>query len=203
MKLIHLPTNKEIAAEKDVANEMLESYPKTYIRAELPEYWRVEGYDKSWEWATPEGVKCEEGKYIEYDVVAYNKFGYNHSACHTPNLPEISRAEFEHHIYKTWMEQQEEEIIKKYMSQPIIMTFTPDLQSLKQQAEAMGYELVRKKEGEKRWESEDNQFCFYNDELSCCIVDKTDGHDIVLDREEITQLIKEVGHIIEKYEEFI
>ena len=82
-------------------------------------------------------------------------------------------------------------------------TIKVDYAFLQQHAQAMGYELVRKKEGEKRWESEDNQFCFYSNELSCCIVDKTDGHDIVLDREEITQLIKEVGHIIEKYEEFI
>jgi len=188
MKLIHLPTNKEIAAEKDVANEMLESYPKTYIRAELPKQWRVERYDKSWEY----GLACYATMNCDW---IYN--GYN------PEEPKISRAEFEHHIYNPWKKEQTKEIIKKYMSQPIIMTFTPDLQSLKQQAEAMGYELVRKKEGEKRWESEDYQFCFYNDELSCCIVDKTDGHDIVLDREEITQLIKEVGHIIEKYEEFI
>lgn len=240
MKLIHLPSETVSNYDEKSAKTLLNSAQADYIRFTIPQYWKVEGYDKSWEWATPEGVKCKEGEYMEYDMVAYNKFGYNNSACHKPNLPLISRAEFEYHIYNPWKAKQgkareyDSPIINELLAEvekenemnwlrssqagwlvdpangllknptrPKIDYEKANLEHLQLLAESMGYDLVKKKESEKRWESEDNHFCFYNEELSCWIVDKIDGHAIVLDRKEITQLIKEVGHIIEKYEEFI
>jgi hypothetical protein len=106
MKYIHLPTGKEIAAEKDVANEMLESYPKTYIRAELPKYWRVEGYSLSFEWAKANRKTTSQN----------SLFVVNHVAKLIVGIEEISRAEFEYHIYNPWKAKKKE---PHYNQQPI------------------------------------------------------------------------------------
>ena len=245
MKLIHLPSETVSNYDEKSAKTLLNSAQADYIRSTIPEHWRVEGYDKGWEWAN---ANSETQDKKEWDWVSNKSLRSKKiaNAFFEGNILQkqtqlIFRAEFEYHIYNPWKAKQGK--AREYDS-PIINELLAEVEKEKENemnwlrssqemnwlrssqagwlvdpangllknptkehlqllAESMGYDLVKKKESEKRWESEDNHFCFYNEELSCWIVDKIDGHAIVLDRKEITQLIKEVGHIIEKYEEFI
>lgn len=95
-KLIHLPTGEELYWSDKHAQLALKSDSNDYIRAELPEHWRVEGYDKSWEWF---------GNIFHLKFVGIDKNGDHWGAndfCEY--YPEISRAEFEYHIYNPWKE---------------------------------------------------------------------------------------------------
>lgn len=137
MKLIHLPTGEEFKVSDE-----LTYYSDDFIRAEIPEYFRVEGYDKSWEWSGNQGM--------QWSWVIYDRKGF-YIADNCKNLEEISRAEFEHHIYNPWKREQlkatgiTSEDYRKL-----------ELEDLRVEAEKMGYELVRKHKdvswcGHKLW----------------------------------------------------
>jgi hypothetical protein len=109
MKYIHVPTGvlyDEPHLSKLDIND--------FIRAELPEHWQIEGYNKSWEWAETEwniaGIKNAKG---------YNVFKHKGFCHHSGNIEEvgfISRAEFEYHIYNPWKAEKKE---PHYNHQPI------------------------------------------------------------------------------------
>lgn len=107
MKLIHLPTG-EIYEEKIQPYKLLNKYPDNYIRAELPEYWRVEGYDKSLEWAKyqPAYDPSEHPWDFVTNKKGRNVFDKECSDVTFMQLTQISRAEFEYHVYNLWREGQ-------------------------------------------------------------------------------------------------
>ena len=192
MKLIHLPTG-QIHNLPTLWEAALQDYPDKYIRATIPEYWKVEGYDKSWEWATPEGVKCKEGECMEYDMIAYNKFGYNNSACHKPNLPEISRAEFEYHIYLPWKKRKGK--AREYDS-PIINELLTEvdldgLNALKKKAKELGYTLV--KEDPSEWVVGRNKYFYEDDYLR--IQDIEDGEYVYIQEDDLDEVIQKIQSI--------
>jgi len=87
-----------------------------FIRAKLPEYWRVEGYDKSWEWFELDYLQHRDGwvyfnsnKLLTKGCCETNSVIYNDAEC-------ISRAEFEYHIYNPWKAGNKE---PHYNQQPI------------------------------------------------------------------------------------
>jgi hypothetical protein len=106
MKLIHLPTGEETEHPNYAAELLLAQYPAEYIRAKLPEYWRVEGYDKSWEYM--EGINKEKPtknwEWVSNKSIHGPTFvnGFDSDTIWPKKLPKISRAEFELHIYNPW-----------------------------------------------------------------------------------------------------
>lgn len=107
MKLIHLPTG-ETSEEKHQPYKLLNKYPERYIRAELPEHWRVERYDKSWEWLELNDCDFDLRKDWEWVYFNWNKIAIKgccqHGSLIYKDTKEISRAEFEYHIYNPWKE---------------------------------------------------------------------------------------------------
>lgn len=146
MKLIHLPTGEIVTKHSKVKMKSILN-STIYIRAELPEHWRVEGYDKSWEWAQTDVAK-------HYDVTSDKRL------CHASILFEgvevITRAEFEYHIYNPWKEGQSKQdpftpsALYNYMAENHNVTLLGseesvirdivlnDIEAIKQQAEKMG-----------------------------------------------------------------
>jgi hypothetical protein len=117
MKYIHVPTGV-LYDQIHFTNLDINDF----IRAELPEYWRVEGYDKSWEWASAI-IKQSLDRMYQWlsNKSTYGK-GYVNafdSECVYPDtmqIPQISRAEFEYHIYNPWKAGKKE---PHYNHQPI------------------------------------------------------------------------------------
>jgi len=108
MKLIHLPTGNTLSLEKTPAwKAMLADHPQVYIRSELPKHWRVEGYDKSWEWLFKKPWSSEtKWEWVSNirlgTILAEASAGFNTSHPMSNKLPQISRAEFEYHVYDRW-----------------------------------------------------------------------------------------------------
>jgi hypothetical protein len=197
MKLIHLPTGEEWKFSINRNAEFsLTNYPDVFIRAELPEHWRVEGYDKSWEWMEKEpnasGTKWEwvsnQSVFTKEDSID----GFKSSNMEGMKLSKISRAEFEYHIYNPWKEKQED---KQEMAEldalEIQATENINLDTLKQQAEKMGYELVQKT---IKWHMGGLAFTLYMDG-DCMIEDK-------IEDESFRVSFKMAQEIIEKYNQF-
>lgn len=145
MRLIHLPSGEKHELSEAYLNAVLKS--NYYIRTTLPEYWRVEGYDKSLEWAKyqPAYDPSEHRWDFVTNKKGRNVFDRQISDVTFMQLPQISRAEFEYHIYNPWREGQAQ----------LDMS---DIDKLRQQAEKMGYELVRKEKDMIEWETEHNAF---------------------------------------------
>jgi hypothetical protein len=170
MKLIHLPTMREKDFSNDLAEALLKEPKSGYIRAELPQYWRVEGYIKSWGYLCVKEnkvlINCLELNWVGYDGIKVE--GYSNGHPVTRDMEIISRAEFEYHFYNPWkkvqggMAQLEKGISNSKLNEqldmsggfkngieyitvaPIEAPIEPTIEYIKQQAENMGYELVRK-----------------------------------------------------------
>jgi hypothetical protein len=276
MKLIHLPTGEVENHSLHIADALLAHKNSQYIRAELPQYWRVEGYENSWEWF---------GCPVHLGFVGIDKQG-EHWASNDfhQDYPQISRAEFEYHIYNPWKAQKETDfplsigldaqqkkekieevnqqferigygkiidfklydkkltdnelveitrqtkmpwavdptdgIIKpvssfsepfspsplyKHMAENHNVTLLGseendikqivlnDLDTLKQQAEKMGYELVKKTKKPLEFECDWNKYLIYTDAVT--ISDKEDGHTVEVINDDFDTLI-------EKYKQF-
>jgi hypothetical protein len=239
MKLIHLPTGEETEHPNYAAELLLAQYPAEYIRAKLPEYWRVEGYDKSWEYM--EGINKEKPT-KNWELVSNKSIhgptfvnGFDSDTIWPKKLPKISRAEFELHIYNRWkrvkdeMAQLEKGISNSRLNEELEMSDvdrsawkTPsplykhmaenhnvtllgseendikqivlnDIEYIKQQAEKMGYELVRKPKKAIGWELGENTYKL--DESGVSIKDQSDDHSVWVENPEIETLI-------EKYNQF-
>jgi hypothetical protein len=251
MKLIHVPTGEEREYSPNIAAATLKAFPHEYIRAELPQYWRVGGYEKSWEWLKEIGdthgmiwpFVCN----YDEDYPNEKAIGFNETAINLVQIPQISRAEFEYHIYKPWKDDKSELKFKRETPMPWAVdpadeifkpvrefknhneqlgtsdmdkTFSPstlykhmaenhnvtllgsqendikqivlnDLDTLKQQAEKMGYELVEKT---IKWHMGRFAFTLYMDG-DCMIEDK-------LEDESFRVSVKMAEEIIEKYKQF-
>lgn len=110
MHYIHIPTG-EIYDKPYQTNLDINDF----IRA-LPEYWRVEGYDKSLEWAKyqPAYDPSEHRWDFVTNKKGRNVFDRQISDVTFMQLPQISRAEFEYYIYNPWKGQE-----PHYNQQPI------------------------------------------------------------------------------------
>jgi hypothetical protein len=221
MKLIHLPTGEVENHSLHIADALLAHKNSQYIRAELPEYWRVEGYLLSFEWQAAHS-----------ETSLNDLFVVNHKAFSIDGIEEISRAEFKHHIYNPWKAEKSELKFKRETPMPWAVdptdeifkpvrefkdSFTPsplykymaenhnvtllgseendikqivlnDLDTLKQQAEKMGYELVQKT---IKWHMGGLAFTLYMDG-DCMIEDK-------IEDESFRVSVKMAQEIIEKY----
>jgi hypothetical protein len=115
MKLIHLPTGETKEYGHFAAEMTLADYPTEYIRAELPQYWQVEGYDKSWEWAELEDP-TERMAWVYFNWAGILNKGCCEmdSGVYKTTQP-ISIAEFEHHIYNPWKAREEMKQLEKAM----------------------------------------------------------------------------------------
>jgi hypothetical protein len=263
MKLIHLPTGEETEHPNYAAELLMAQYPAEYIRAELSQYWRVEGYDKSFDWfEMMVGRQPNDSRYQWITnkcskSIKADAFFSSHGQL--TQLPQISRAEFEHHIYNRWkkvqdgMSQLEKGIANSRLNeqldmsdvdklreaaekehkftslltkdlignpatpyiktnstntadcdlskplineQDLLSANTPiryDLETLKQQAEKMGYELVRKPKEPVEWRSNENRYSLKENELYISSFKR--GTSVILDTPEIETLI-------EKYNQF-
>jgi hypothetical protein len=198
MKLIHLPTGEETEHPNYAAELLMAQYPAEYIRAELSQYWRVEGYDKSFDWfEMMVGRQPNDSRYQWITnkcskSIKADAFFSSHGQL--MQLPQISRAEFEHHIYNRWkkvqdgMSQLEKGISNSRLNEQPDMS---DLDTLKQQAEKMGYELVRK-EKLMCWVAGENG---YQLDATGLKISDAYGECVWLDTPEIETLI-------EKYNQF-
>lgn len=248
MKIIDLVEMAWFDFTADYCDKLMKKQPDRFIRAELPEFWRVEGYEKSWEWLfdKPWQPRDTNWEWVSNLIVCSQKKGYdgfNSSHKQGMQLPQISRAEFEYHIYNPWkrgievMKAVEEDIKKSrlneqseqdlqmlseakqefqqveqsafkpselysYMAENHNVTLLgseeaeineivfKNIDTIKQQAERMGYELVRKV---IKWESTHHKFKMETDWVN--ITDKEDDKTVCLNPTEIETLIK-------KYNEF-
>jgi hypothetical protein len=239
MKLIHLPTGEELDYGPNIAEAVLNAFPTEFIRAKLPKYWRVEGYDKSWEYM--EGINKEKPtknwEWVSNKSIHGPTFvnGFDSDTIWPKKLPKISRAEFEYHIYNRWkrvkdeMAQMEKGIsnirlneqlemsdvdrsawktpspLYKHMAENHNVTLLAseesdieqivlnDIDTLKQQAEKMGYELVRKPKEPMEWVCESHAFLINDNGID--ITDRADDEGVFLDFYQIETLI-------EKYNQF-
>lgn len=176
MKLIHLPTGETAEWSEGIAKEWLKDRPDIYIRAELPEYWRVEGYDKSWDYF---------GMSKNFKHLGVNEIGKWGSDTAKLSEAEISRAEFEHHIYNPW---------KAKQSKASGITSGDyrklEFEDLRMEAEKMGFELVRKP---IEWETDTHAFVI--NQRGVDITDKADDEGVFINDYHFETLI-------EKYNQF-
>ena len=101
MKYIHVPTGlfyDEPHLSKLDIND--------FVLSELPKYWRVEGYRKSWEWANAlsETKDNKEWDWVSNKLLRSKEIA---NAFFEGNILQkqtqvISRAAFEYHIYNPW-----------------------------------------------------------------------------------------------------
>ena len=107
MKLIHLPTGEKLQGQFDF-ERLLKDFPEMYIRSELPEHWRVEGYDKSWEWLELNDFDIrKDWEWVYFDSNKIQKKGCcQHGSVIYKESTQISRTEFECHIYNPWRQGQ-------------------------------------------------------------------------------------------------
>jgi hypothetical protein len=148
MKLIHLPTGKERDYEPNIAEAGLNTFPNEFIRAELPQYWRVEGYEKSWGYLCVKEnkvlINCLELNWVGYDGIKVE--GYSNGHPVTRDMEIISRAEFEYHIYNPWkkvqdeMAQLEKGISNSRLNEQLDMSDIID--KIREKAGKMGYEFT-------------------------------------------------------------
>jgi hypothetical protein len=196
MELIHLPTGQRHNLPT-LWEAALHDYPDIYIRAELPEYWRVEGYDKGWEWFENNLGRIPFA--IEYDWISNcdgNKKGINawDSACkHMMHIDQISRAEFEYHIYNHWKREQGK--AREYDS-PIINELLAEadldgLNALKKKAKELGYTLV--KEDPSEWVVGRNRYFYEDDYLR--IKDIEDGEYVYIQEDDLDEVIQKIQSI--------
>jgi hypothetical protein len=261
MKLIHLPTGEVENHSLHIADALLAHKNSQYIRAELPQYWRVEGYENSWEWMDEvrESQRPENWLFVT-NTSERKADGFSSKYYHLINLPLISKAEFEYHIYNPWKDGKSELKFKRETPMPWAVdpadeifkpvrefkdSFKPstlynhmaenhnvtllgseendikqivlndiidkkfnkareydspiinelleeiELDTLKQQAEKMGYELVQKT---IKWQMGRFAFTLYMDG-DCMIEDK-------LEDESFRVSVKMAEEIIEKYKQF-
>ena len=195
MKLIELPMGQKHEINDIDASHFLRKWPSRFIRAELPEYWRVEGYDKSWEYAQ---VFCnpDSKNWVGYHH-AIGLDVYDNGHPFTADMMVISRAEFEYHIYnhckkvQDGMNELQRGIEKSRLNQQLDMS---DIDTLKQQAEKMGYELVRK---EAEWVGDNFNFDLSKESLVITSLPTSFRSDI-----KITLTQHELETLIEKYNQF-
>jgi hypothetical protein len=150
---------------------------------------------KNWEWVSNKSIHGP--KFVN---------GFDSDTIWPKKLPKISRAEFELHIYNPWkrvkdeMAQLEKDMsgvfkngIKYITVAPIEAPIEPTIEYLKQQAEKMGYELVRKPKEPMEWVCEGHAFLINDNGVD--ITDRADDEGVFLDFYQIETLI-------EKYNQF-